>query len=210
MMLLVALPSRPISLSARVSTVLCIVLGVVWLLCSVFDLGPFSHLTSDLIVHDGMQWRRAWVVNVCSTHISVALVETPRTEISRFMSAASGFHARISDEASYLGVIGWSDYHSGIGSMGAANRRRGRSPTTFPLTGSTSFSVRWWFLIVLAGLPLERRVFKRLLSKPQPDPGICLKCGYDLRASPDRCPECGMARTAPHNAPARNPADGAV
>jgi hypothetical protein len=47
------------------------------------------------------------------------------------------------------------------------------------------FGVSLWFLI------------RRHWRDRQKREGFCAHCGYDLRASPDRCPECGTARPAP-------------
>jgi hypothetical protein len=54
--------------------------------------------------------------------------------------------------------------------------------------------VPWWFLMLASGaLPalwcIHRARIARA-SKRQAG-GLCPSCGYDLRATPDRCPECG-------------------
>ena len=51
----------------------------------------------------------------------------------------------------------------------------------------------YWSLLVLSAIPpvaMFRRWRRRRRRVRQ---GLCLICGYDLRSTPDRCPECGTA-----------------
>jgi hypothetical protein len=51
-----------------------------------------------------------------------------------------------------------------------------------------------WFPLILAAV-LPTRWLLRYKLKRHGEPGHCARCGYDLRASPHRCPECGLTPT---------------
>ena len=61
--------------------------------------------------------------------------------------------------------------------------------TTLPLRGGAVYIPDWFICSITAVLPwLWYRSYRRCLAERK---GLCLICGYDLRATPDRCPECG-------------------
>jgi hypothetical protein len=70
-----------------------------------------------------------------------------------------------------------------------------KDPDARPGPPSRAVLVSFWFPVTFFALApawwtiatIRRRRRKR---------GLCPSCGYDLRATPDRCPECGTAAEA--------------
>jgi hypothetical protein len=56
-----------------------------------------------------------------------------------------------------------------------------------------------WMLLGIALTPSVIHVYRVRRRKKQQLAGICMHCGYDLRASPTRCPECGSTVPSPSN-----------
>ena len=74
-----------------------------------------------------------------------------------------------------------------------------------PFDGGTSFSptgtragltivIPYWAIVAVTAIRPARaavRLVRRRRARTRRTAGQCERCGYDLRATPDRCPECG-------------------
>ncbi len=52
-------------------------------------------------------------------------------------------------------------------------------------------SIPYWFPALLALAMPSFRLREFVRTRRRRRAGLCRQCGYDLRATPDRCPECG-------------------
>jgi hypothetical protein len=54
-----------------------------------------------------------------------------------------------------------------------------------------AFVIPYWSVTLLTSIPLILMLAVFIRRRYQLHHNKCLSCGYDLRATPDRCPECG-------------------
>jgi hypothetical protein len=59
------------------------------------------------------------------------------------------------------------------------------------------FSIRAWIVVLTFALLPALTLYEHLRRRMRFNENHCTFCGYDLRATPDRCPECGTTSNKP-------------
>jgi hypothetical protein len=88
----------------------------------------------------------------------------------------------------------WGWYVPYVGGYRHFWARRGEQWVTAGVSLPVAASIAAVLPLARFGPPLVRRMRRRRHRRQQ---GHCPSCGYDLRATPDRCPECGLRTDQP-------------
>jgi hypothetical protein len=166
---------------------LAILIGVLW-----FGLGPFGSV--HLRVGD---WQISpWQDQLVATrHASVpTTLPSPSPAPYRVISTAFG-ESWYGAWAKTTTVLGGTEYRSpGSGGVWLSTSQQYRTPSTRLLISLITIGAVYPILFgaTAAVVALRRRSRSRR--------GCCLSCGYDLRATTGRCPECGTVTGGSHPA----------
>lgn len=179
--------NRTLGFAAALSLLLCLGVGLAWVR---------SYRTQDALV----KTTRA------GTHLEIAtLPGQVRFSIVHGWENAEPWH-RISGDPHWYPIIGYRPIYHTVHPLGIAFH--GGSESLF-FTGEhtllgASMKIRYGTLAIPFSIPLALTLLlptamvirtRRLLLQRQHrrSRGLCATCGYDLRASSGRCPECGSA-----------------
>ncbi len=171
------------------SLLLCIFTGVVW--------GLHFNSTAIVAIKLPFRWETGWYLGrgidgIHRAQLSVAFMYSPPTRI--LSPPFSGF-AFTPQDRKWMNQFG-AGSRSGRGAFQFSegpvivyDRTLGRL-VMFGYTHEIGLPV--WFVMVLLGiLPALAGWRWRRIRIERARKGLCPVCGYDLRATPQRCPECG-------------------
>jgi hypothetical protein len=123
---------------------------------------------------------------------SIAIAkEAWRDSFYRGTTSTDAKNARflIASRAALTGVKAF--LHHGTGALGFSVGSWGNAQTH-----ATFIIIPIWSIELLSGLGVGLCIYAHFVSRRRIRKQLCGNCGYDLRATPDRCPECGTVPTA--------------
>src|SRR4051794_39652047 len=175
-------PSRPRRIASRLFAVAACVSQVVML--AVCVLWAWSHRTAHFL---GYGRDQDWVG-------ALSMSGLVRVEYGGYAGGFSGWSCTsYSTPAGGLGgEVRARDRGGGrLRDLGFATARIDYAASGRPRRAA--YVPHWFLALVLGALPAAWAT--GAVRRRRARPGLCRSCGYDLRASPDRCPECGTPVT---------------
>ena len=177
---------RLFTLGSAVSLLLCVSTVVLWVR---------SYYASDLLLFAGPEadwyfWNHKDQLRFAHAVPTDAWVKGVRAGMPR------GWSLRVGESVALERVPGSNVYiwSHGFGLVTGERWGEYHHEILFP---------HWAAVLVAALLPLNL-ITAQIRRRYRPLPGNCRRCGYDLRATPDRCPECGTP-VVPNAVPSKNP-----
>jgi hypothetical protein len=148
-----------------------------------------SYGRSDVIGNDSAP--RGFIFATAKGELEfVVMLHQPVQKISspKFVWRIEGPYSlrELAKEVTVTQVVGFTIFHD--------------PPRPIGSTGDKFWAIALpcWFVMALTAFPAASLIRNRLRrSALRQRLNLCVKCGYDLRATPDRCPECGTAPTKP-------------
>jgi hypothetical protein len=133
-----------------------------------------SGIHQVVLSRGGIQWEEG-------------ILSSPSGRISKYRYATE------SPAASNYGHFSWSSDQTPPGTITTTTSHQNDGSTITMALDASMFNSRaltvpyWPLAVMSAVLP----ILAMLLRRRRYPIGLCRRCGYDLRATPEQCPECG-------------------